>query len=160
MLNGPSKPRFTSTVLNWIFEHGSNWRLVIDMTEEFFIEDLVRGIPRDQRELFDGIRVGVFELAQQVYDERAAAYNIGRACYESQVYGPLSLVSELYNRVHRLASLTSPAREEPLRQIDIKRLLDNCVDIMNYSSWLYAMIIMLTDEEFIGQSEGDEDGSS
>ena len=145
MSNGLSKPRFTSTVLNWIFEHGSNWRLVIDMTEEFFIEDLVQGIPRDQRETFDAIRLEVFKIAQEVYDDRAASYNIGRACYESQVYGPISLISELYNRVHRLASLASPAREEPLSRKDVRRILDNCVDLMNYSSWLYAMMIMLTD---------------
>lgn len=127
------------------------------MTEEFYIEDLVQGIPRDQRETFDAIRLEVFKIAQEVYDDRATAYNIGRACYESQVYGPLSLISELYNRVHRLASLASPAREEPLSRKDVRRILDNCVDLMNYSSWLYAMIIMLTDEEFIGQSEDGND---
>ncbi len=127
------------------------------MSEEFYIEDLVQGIPRDQRDTFDVIRLKVFEIAKEVYDDRATAYNIGRACYESQVYGPLSLISELYNRVHRLASLASPAREEPLSQKDIRRILDNCVDLMNYSSWLYAMIIMLTDEDFIGQSENGDD---
>ena len=160
MLNEPSKPRFISTVLNWIFEHGSNWRLVIDMAEEFYIEDLLQDLPRDQRETFDAIRLGVFKIVQEVYDDRAAAYNVGQACYESQVYGPLSLVSELHNRVFRLASLTSPVRTEPLSRKDIRRILDNCIDLMNYSSWLYAMMILLTDEEFIGQSEGDEDGPS
>ena len=124
------------------------------MIKDFYVEDFVQDIPRDKQEVFDAHRRNAFTTAQKVYDDRVVSYNVDRPCYEEQVYGPISLVSEIYKRARRLASLTSPVRDEPLRQMDINRILDACIDTMNYLSWLYALVIMLTGHT--GNSNSDD----
>ncbi len=106
------------------------------------IADLIRksAIPRDQVPMFEQYRAEAFLRAQAVYKERSVGYNLDHPPYEEMVYGPVSLASEVYKRMRRLAALLSPLREDAIRKADINRILDICIDTMNYLTWLYAII--------------------
>ena len=88
---------------------------------------------------FHALRVEAFQIAWDVYEDRATSYNSDHEPVEEMVFGPLSLVSELHKRTIRMCGLLSPMKPE-LRRQDLNRLVDLSVDVLNYSSWLYAII--------------------
>lgn len=112
--------------------------------DPMYLRDLIRraDIPRELVPVFEKLRAEAFAVAQRVYDDRTIGYNVDHPCYEEQVYGPLSLASEIYKRARRLAALMSPVREDPLRPEDINRMLDICIDTINYLTWTYALIVL------------------
>ena len=106
------------------------------------IIDLIRrsDIAREFIPVFERYRLEAFKKAQEVFDDRTVGYNLDHPCYEEMVYGPVSLVSEIFKRSRRQAALLSPLREEELREADINRILDLCIDMINYLTWLYSMV--------------------
>lgn len=120
------------------------------------ISELVKkaDIPRELVPMFEKLRVEAFNTAQQVYDDRVVAYDVDHPAYEEQVYGPVSLASEVFKRARRLAALMSPMREDPLRDADLNRILDICIDTMNYLSWLYALVVLASG--FTGHANSDD----
>lgn len=106
------------------------------------VQDLIRkaDIGRELVPVFEKLRQEAFIKAQEVYDDRTVGYNVDHPCYEEQVYGPISLASEVYKRARRLAALTSPIREESLRDEDINRMLDISIDTINYLTWFYSLV--------------------
>jgi len=102
------------------------------------VADLIRraAIPRERAGEFEKLRVDAFAVAMDVYEDRAEGYNVDHPAYEEMVYGPVSLASEVFKRARRLAALLSPLREEALRESDINRVVDICIDGINYYSWL------------------------
>jgi hypothetical protein len=114
-----------------------------------YIRDIIQrsDIPRELIPVFEKLRVEAFTTAQKVYDDRTVGYNIDHPPYEEMVYGPLSLVSEIFKRARRLAALLSPIRTEPLRGADMNRMIDLCVDLINYLSWTYALLILASGYE-------------
>lgn len=120
------------------------------------LSDLIRraNIPRELVPVFEQLRVEAFEVAQRVYNNRAAGYNVDHPPYEEMVYGPLSLVSECYKRSRRLAALMSPMNEGELRPEDINRMVDICIDTINYLSWTYALIVLASGYE--GHADSDD----
>lgn len=91
-------------------------------------------------ERWEELRLTAFEKAQNVYDDRAGSYNIDHAPTDEMVYGPISLASEMYKRMKRMTGILTPLREDNLSDEDLQRLLDTCIDLMNYASWQYAMV--------------------
>jgi hypothetical protein len=70
------------------------------------------------------------------------------------VFGPLSLAGELFKRTRRMCGLLSQIRSQPLRLADLNRLLDSSIDLMNYSSWFYALIKQAIDEAELENGAG------
>lgn len=120
------------------------------------IRDLIRraDIPRELVPAFEKLRIEAFVMAQKVYDDRVISYDVDHPAYEEQVYGPVSLASEIYKRARRLAALTSPVREDPLRGDDINRILDICIDTINYLTWTYALVVLASG--FEGHADADD----
>lgn len=112
--------------------------LILSLTE------LIRrcDIPREKFAEFDRLRIEAFSTSLQVYADRAVGYNVDHPSFQEQVYGPLSLASEVFKRARRMAALLSPLRTEPLRKSDLNRIMDQCIDLMNYLSWLYALMAL------------------
>jgi len=110
------------------------------------LNDLVRqaDIPREMYPDFHKLRVEAFTMAMQVFEDRAISYNVDHQAFQEQVFGPISLVSEIFKRARRMAALISPLREEPIRERDLNHIVDACIDMMNYLSWLYALVILAT----------------
>jgi len=113
------------------------------------IRDLIRKsiLPPEAIGEFDRLRRDAFTITQKVYADRAASYDVGRPPYGVFAYGVVSLASLVYEKSWRLTSLVSPVRVEALRPADIKRILDTCIDEINYLSWLYAMTVIATGAE-------------
>lgn len=122
---------------------------ITNTSAKMFVRDLIRraDIPREMIPVFEKLRLEAFEMAQSVYDDRVVGYNVDHPCYEEQVYGPLSLASEVFKRSRRLASLLSPLREEELRVADLNRMLDICIDNINYLTWTYALIVIASGQK-------------
>lgn len=99
-------------------------------------------LSKEVRPAFEKHRLEAFSKAQEVFKDRAQSYNVDHLPYEEMVYGPLSIASELYKRLRRLTALLSPLRKEPLREEDINRILDICIDTINYLTWLYAIVVV------------------
>ncbi len=112
--------------------------------EGMTIRELIQraDIPRELVPVFEKLRIEAFEIAQRVYADRTIGYNVDHPCYEEQVYGPVSLASEIYKRARRLAALTSPVRNEKLRPSDLNRMLDVCIDTINYLTWFYSLTVI------------------
>lgn len=123
---------------------------------ELTIQDLVKkaDIPRELVPVFEKLRQEAFSKAQQIYDDRVIAYDVDHPAYEEQVFGPVSLASEIYKRGRRMAALVSPLRTDPLREADINRILDLCIDTMNYLSWNYALVVLASG--FEGHANADD----
>lgn len=121
-----------------------------------YLRDLIKAadIGREQFEEFHRLRIEAFAVAQKVYADRAIGYNVDHPAFQEQVYGPVSLASEIYKRARRMAALLSPLREEPLRESDLNRILDICVDTINYLSWNYALVILAT--KAVGHPNSDD----
>lgn len=92
---------------------------------------------------FHMLRKRAFDHAQELYADRETSYNVDHEPTQEMPYGPVSLVSEMFKRVRRAASILSPLRRTELDATDLNRLLDTCTDTLNYTSWLYALIIMV-----------------
>lgn len=92
-------------------------------------------------------REHAFEAAIAVYKDRAAAYNYDYESVEEMIYGPVSLASEIHKRATRMSGILSPTRPVDLSPTDLNRLLDLCVDNLNYTSWLYALLRIATGQE-------------
>ena len=118
---------------------------MIDIT----LGELIRraDIPRELYPEFHKLRVEAFTRAMEVYEERAAGYNIDHEPWQEQVFGPVSLVSEIFKRSRRMASLLSPLRETPVSERELNGLVDASIDMINYLSWLYSLIILATGVE-------------
>lgn len=103
---------------------------------------LQRSIARtpEQVEAFHRHRKEAFEIAVEVYEDRAASYNIDHEPFEEMVFGPLSLASELHKRTSRMCGLLTPLRTTEFREQDLNRLVDLAIDMLNYTSWFYAQI--------------------
>ena len=96
---------------------------------------------------FHELRKEALNDAIQVYADRAESYNTDKPPTSEMVYGIVSLASEIYKRSTRLSSLLTPLRgEKELRQEDIDRILDTCIDTINYASWAYALMKIATDK--------------
>lgn len=128
----------------------------MDDEKQLTISELIRkaDIPRELIPVFEKLRLEAFAVAQKVYDDRTVGYNVDHPCYEEQVYGPVSLASEIYKRARRLAALVSPVREDPLRNSDINRMLDICIDTINYLTWTYSLIVLASG--FGGHADSDD----
>jgi hypothetical protein len=113
------------------------------------VADIIRkaDIPRELIPAFEQLRVEAFRVAQNVYDDRTVGYNVDHPPYEEMVYGPISLTSEIFKRARRLAALLSPMRTDPLRGADINRVIDIHIDLINYLSWSYALLVLATGYE-------------
>lgn len=120
------------------------------------IQDLIQKsiIPRTLFPAFDALRKEAFEKAQVVFTDRVQGYNVDHECYEEQVFGVLSLSSEIYKRARRLVGVVTPFRVDEIRDTDINRILDICVDTMNYLSWMYALTKMASG--FEGHANSDD----
>lgn len=94
---------------------------------------------------FHALRTEAFQVAWDVYADREASYNYDHEPMEEMVFGPFSLVSELHKRTVRMCGLLSPLKPS-LRPQDLNRLVDLSVDVLNYSSWLYAIIKQAMEE--------------
>ena len=101
-------------------------------------------IPREMYPEFHRLRVEAFAVAQQVFDDRAKSYNVDHQPWQEQVFGPVSLASEIFKRARRMAALLSPIRKDPIRRKDLNHIIDACIDITNYLSWVYALLIIAT----------------
>lgn len=123
---------------------------------EMTVAELIHkaAISRELAPVFDKLRLESLELVKKIYDDRAESYDKERPCYESLAFGPLTLVDKEYDKVWRLAQLMSPTRDTPLRDVDINRILDSCIDLMNYGSWLYALVVMASG--FEGHADHDD----
>ena len=117
-----------------------------EVKKDIYIKDLIRmaNIPSEAAPLFDVLRLQAFDACRKVYDDRVVSYDGDEPCYKVFVYNLVSMSSVVYEKAWRLAQLTSPTREEPLRPADINRILDVCVDTMNYLSWMYAITMLAT----------------
>lgn len=111
-------------------------------------------IPPEKYAEFHRLRVRAFATAQEVFDHRAVGYNVDHMPFQELVFGPVSLASEVYKRARRLAALLSPLRVEPLRRSDINRMADISIDVMNYLSWLYALVVIAS--ESAGNENSDD----
>lgn len=111
-------------------------------------------LPRTLIPAFEQMRVEAFTSAQRVYDNRTIGYNVDHPCYEELVYGPVSLSSEVFKRARRLAALTSPVRTDQLRPEDVNRILDICIDTINYLTWMYALVKIAS--SFEGHANSDD----
>lgn len=89
-------------------------------------------------EKFHEFRQEAFKFAQQVYDDRVISYNADHEPLEEMAFGAVSLASELYKRATRMCGILSPERTLPFRKMDINRLMDICIDNINYNSWLFS----------------------
>jgi len=124
--------------------------------EGFSIADIIRNsmIPREMVPVFEKLRREAFDMAEEVYVDRTVGYNVDHPCYEEQIYGPISLASEVYKRSKRLAALLSPLRENNLRSADVNRTLDACIDTINYLTWTYALLKLSTG--YLGHKNSDD----
>lgn len=95
---------------------------------------------------FHKYRQQAYEVAQRIYEDRANSYNVNHEPYDEMVYGALSLASEIFKRSIRMTGLITPLRTAPLRQEDIARLADSALDLINYSTWMYALIQVAIEE--------------
>ncbi len=112
----------------------------------------------ERREAFHNYRKEVFDLAQQTFDERALTYNAdGSECMDAMSWGIVSLASEINQRNARMLGILSPWRSD-LTQVDLNRLCDLSVDLLNFLSWMYACTKMAGATIPIGESGGDEGG--
>lgn len=114
----------------------------------------VSKLPHDSYSEFNTIRLSAFKIALDIFNSRVVGYNQDHVCYEEQVYGVVSLASEIYKRASRLASLLSPTREEELDPKDINRMCDVCIDMMNYLSWTYALLVLTSGS--VGNVDSDD----
>ena len=114
--------------------------------EPIYLADLIRKADIDRTAFpeFERLRIDAFTVALKVYEERSIGYNVDHPSFQEQVFGPLSLASEVFKRARRLAALLSPLRTDPIRPADINRILDICIDNMNYLSWLYSLVVLAT----------------
>jgi len=95
---------------------------------------------------FHRLRQYAMDYAKQVYADRAASYDVGAVPTSEMAWGAVSLASEMYRRSSRLIMLLTPVRgEAELRQEDVDRVLDTCIDLINYSSWTYALMQIATE---------------
>ncbi len=111
-------------------------------------------LPASVYPAFNKLRLEAFQVAQEVFDNRAASLDVDHPCYEELVYGVLSLSSEVYKRARRFAALMTPLRKEPLTGEDLNRAIDICIDTINYLSWGYAMLVMASKYE--GNANADD----
>ncbi len=110
---------------------------------EFTISHLIRKSKvrtAEEVKRFHAERLAALKLATDIYTDRAASYNVDADPSEEMVYGVVSLASEIFKRGKRMANLLTPTREESLREADVKRILDTCTDLINYSSWMYGLM--------------------
>ena len=96
---------------------------------------------------FHSLRLSALELAKKIFDDRATGYNVDHEAVEEMVFGCASLAGELYKRATRMVGLLTPLRTSELRQEDLNRLVDLCIDIINYASWQYALLQIWTNAE-------------
>jgi len=120
---------------------------------DFTIQDVIRrsklSTPEDVAE-FHRLRQCALEYAKQVYEDRAGSYNVDHEPTEEMIFGAVSLASEIHKRSMRMTGLLTPLRGiTPLRQDDLGRLLDTCIDMINYASWQYALLKIAVGEEVI-----------
>lgn len=127
---------------------------LIEWTIALLIEK--SNIPRNLVPVWDQLRLECFEKAKAVYQSRIG-YNVDHPPYEEMVYGPVSIASEAYKRVRRLTGLLSPMRTEPLTATDLNHLIDSHIDLINYLSWSYALLILATGYEGHVNSDDAED---
>jgi hypothetical protein len=115
------------------------------MTKELTLSELLKitslGHNAAQIEQFHVLRQQAFETARKVYADREQSYNVDHEPTEEMAFGPISLAGELYKRAKRMCGLLSPIRSKPLRPEDLNRMVDLSIDIINYSSWFYALIL-------------------
>jgi hypothetical protein len=90
-------------------------------------------------EMFHALRTVAFGEAERIYKEREPSYNADHEPTEEMVYGPMSLASEIFKRIRRMTSILSPSKDD-LSDTDLDRLADTCVDTINYSSWMWALL--------------------
>ncbi len=134
--------------------------------EQVSLSNLVRAARLETPEQvtkFHELRESSFRLAKDIYASREASYNVDHESVEEMVFGPVSLASELYKRMARMAGLLTPLRTEPLREIDLSRLIDLCLDSINYASWQYALLMAAVTElngrEYVPQNSDSGSGS-
>ena len=122
------------------------FEFVQGLPKDMTLADLIRAadIPREKYPEFHKLRVEAMATAMQVYEDRAVGYNVDHQSFQEQVFGPVSLVSEIFKRARRMAAILSPMRHEPIRLVDLNHIVDNCVDLINYLSWMYALVIIAT----------------
>lgn len=94
---------------------------------------------------FHKLRKEAFIHAHRIFDDRAASYNVDHEPGEEMVYGIISLGSEMYKRVRRLTAILSPLRREKITEVDLDRLEDTCIDMINYASWQWAQVKIARD---------------
>lgn len=108
------------------------------------IADIVRfsklKTPDEVRE-FHNLRKRAFYVAQEIYADRETSYNVDHEPTEEMPFGIVSLASEMFKRVIRMCGIVTPLRQEDLSEKDLERLIDSCIDLMNYASWQYALAV-------------------
>jgi hypothetical protein len=124
-------------------------KVVIKGAGEMTIADLVRkgDISKELLPVFDKLRLQSFEIVKAVYADREKSYDGDQPCYKVFAYNVLSMASVMYEKAWRAAQLLSPTRTEPLRDADLNRIVDSCIDGMNYYSWMYALMVLATGYE-------------
>lgn len=113
------------------------------------IQDLIRATQMKDAgdiEEFHRLRQEALKVASRIFDDRATSYNVDHEPFDEMPYGALSLASELFKRTIRMTGLITPLRTEPLRSEDVSRLADSALDLINYASWMYAMIMVAKDK--------------
>ena len=93
-----------------------------------------------QIRVFHELRQSALKLATVTYDERAASYNVDHEPFEEMPFGVVSLASEIFKRSIRMTGLLTPLRDASLTEADLARLLDTSIDLINYGSWMYALV--------------------
>lgn len=101
-------------------------------------------VPEDSQD-FNQYMLVAIRTAEAIWADRAVSYNVDQQSYEEMAFGALSVASELFKRVSRMRNLLTPARTEPLREEELARLIDTCVDTINYAAWQYALIRVAVD---------------
>ena len=123
------------------------------------LKDLIRRTrPRSAAEeaTFNLGRYNARQLALDTWTDRAASYNQDRDASQEMVYGAVSLASELAKRTARMSSILSPERADvPLQAVDIARARDTCIDLVNYSQWMYGLLELLDDRK---ETEDEQQG--
>ena len=131
-------------------------RKVLQISDGLTIGELVSkaDISRELNPAFEQLRQEAFDMAQKVFAERTLGYNVDHPCYEEMVYGPISLASEVFKRARRLAALLTPIRQDKIRPADLNRVLDICIDLINYLTWMYALVKLAS--SYVGHADSDD----
>ena len=101
---------------------------------------LCRDLTPELRTEFETRRQQAFKLCSRIYNDRVDSYNADHLSVEEMAFGPISLASELHKRSIRMCGLLSPLKTSDLSDRDLSRLLDLCLDLINYASWQFGIL--------------------